>query len=226
MLDRGELKLDGAGPRIAEIVLTGGACGGKTTALGLLAHQLRLHGLRVITVPEAFTLMVSGGVTGVGDMVRSDGPDNCNFQKELFTFIRDSRLRARNAAEEFEDQDVVILYDRAELDALAFHDHSCFDEMAALENTTIAAIRDSYDAVLHLVTTASGAEDFYSSVTNAARWETVDEARASDRRILNVWRGNPHHAIIDNSTDFDGKVHRLLEATLAVVAPKPTLVAI
>ena len=183
-----------------EIVLTGGACGGKTTALSALAHLLRTRGVHPITVPEAFTLIVSGGVSGVGDMVRADGSDNCRFQAELFRTIRRMRRNARTMAEQFAGQPTVILYDRGELDAIAFHDHSCFD-----------------DAVMHLVTTADGAEEFYSAVTNLARWETVDEARASDHRILDAWSGHVRHLLIDNSTDFDGKIARLLDAVLATV---------
>ena len=202
---------------VVEIVLTGGACGGKTTALASLAHLLRVRGVRAITIPEAFTMIVSGGVDGVGDMVRSDGPDNCRFQAELFRTIRNLRRRARHAASELGDDTVVIISDRGELDALAFHD------LAAEEALTVAAIRDSYSAVMHLVTTADGAEDFYTHATNVARWETVAEARASDARLLEAWRGHPRHHILDNSTDFDGKVQRLLQATMEVVRSAGTV---
>jgi predicted ATPase len=207
----------GADRRPLEIVLTGGACGGKTTALSALAHLLRTRGVHPITVPEAFTLIVSGGVSGVGDMVRTDGSDNCRFQAELFRTIRRMRTNARRMADQFGDQPTVILYDRGELDAIAFHAHECFDDLAAEEGMSLADVRDSYDAVMHLVTTADGAEEFYSAVTNAARWETVDEARASDRRILEAWSGHPRLRLIDNRTDFDGKIARLLDAVMATV---------
>ena len=203
--------------RPVEIVLTGGACGGKTTALSALAHLLRTRGVHPITVPEAFTLIVSGGVSGVGDMVRTDGSDNCRFQAELFRTIRRMRANARSMAAQFAGQPTVILCDRGELDAIAFHDHSCFAELAAEAGTSLTGVRDSYDAVMHLVTTADGAEEFYSAVTNVARWETVDEARASDRRILDAWSGHARHQVIDNSTDFEGKIARLLDAVLAAV---------
>ena len=200
----------------AEIVLTGGACSGKTTALSALAHLLRTQRVRAITVPEAFTLIVSGGVTGVGDMVRADGVANCDFQAELFRTIRRMRRRAQEAAADFPGERCVILYDRGELDALAFHDHDCFERLASEEGTTVAAIRDSYTAIMHLVTTADGAEDFYTAVTNAARWETPTEARNSDARILAAWAGHQHLRIIDNRTDFPGKLDRLLREILLV----------
>lgn len=213
------LAVEGAGRRTIEIVLTGGACGGKTTALGGLAHLLRVAGHPVVTVPEAFTMIVSGGVTGVGDMVRADGTANCDFQHHVFTTIRRQRERARETAAAMNAAGpVVVIYDRGELDAMAFHDHDCFDTMAGRIHTTVPAIRDSYRAVMHLVTTADGAETFYSQMTNAQRWETIEEARASDRRLFDIWKEHPRHHRIDNSTDFDGKMQRLLDATLHVIA--------
>jgi predicted ATPase len=210
--------VDGGNRRIVEVVLTGGACGGKTTALGALAHLLRVNGYQVITVPEAFTMIVSGGVSGVGDMVRADGAANCDFQHHVFTTIRRQRDRARGEARKLRgEQPVVIVYDRGELDAMAFHDHECFDRMAGDVRTTINAIRDSYHGVMHLVTTADGADGFYNQLANDARWETVDEAKASDQRLFEIWKGHPRHFRIDNSTDFGGKMRRLLEATLTVV---------
>lgn len=211
-------------PRVVEIVLTGGACGGKTTALTTLAHMLRTRGTRVITVPEAFTMMVAGGMTGtVGDMVRADGTANCSFQAELFSHIRKARATARAGAQGLGRDLVVILYDRGELDAKAFHDHICFDDLATAEGQTLEQIRDSYDGVLHLVTTADGAVDFYTQLTNDARWERPSEARASDGRLLRAWQGHSQHHIVDNSTDFTGKVERLLAATIEVINGQLTL---
>ncbi len=40
--------------------------------------------------------------------------------------------------------------------------------------------------------------------------ETIDEARALDFKILNAWIGHPVIRIIDNSTDFGGKIKRVV----------------
>ena len=44
-----------------KIVLTGGPCGGKTTALARLSSYLRERGFEVITCPEAFSILGSNG---------------------------------------------------------------------------------------------------------------------------------------------------------------------
>jgi CYTH domain-containing protein len=79
-----------------------------------------------------------------------------------------------------------------------------------------------YDAVVHLVTAADGAEAFYSTANNTARSETPAQARALDEKLRDAWVGHPHLRVIDNSTDFPGKVRRVLEAVCRVTGvPEP-----
>ena len=47
-----------------------------------------------------------------------------------------------------------------------------------------------------MVTAADGAEKFYSSASNEARYETLQEARELDKRLINAWVGHPHFHII------------------------------
>jgi CYTH domain-containing protein len=79
-----------------------------------------------------------------------------------------------------------------------------------------------YDLVLHLTTAADGAEEFYQwndpskedCGNNAARRESPEEARAKDKKTLNSWIGHPHLKIIDNSTDFNKKLDRIIDEVL------------
>ena len=183
-------------PRIVEIVLTGGSCAGKTESLDRLATMLRHDGHRVITVPEVATMIIKGGGQDIGDIAREDGDAYCRFQREVFLTHRGLRESARAMAanvgsEAVATAVVVILYDRGELDGVAYHNHDCFDQLAAQEGTTVAAIRDSYDAIMHLVTTADGAEDFYTKANNSARWDNAQEARYFDAKVLRAWSGHP-----------------------------------
>jgi len=47
-----------------------------------------------------------------------------------------------------------------------------------------------YEAVIHMVTAADGAERFYTGENNEARYETVDEARKLDKKLKNAWTGH------------------------------------
>ena len=53
-----------------------------------------------------------------------------------------------------------------------------------------AALRDQrYDFVIHLVTAAKGAENFYSLDNNTVRYEGLELARSTDDQIMNAWNG-------------------------------------
>lgn len=83
-------------------------------------------------------------------------------------------------------------------------------------------LRDEYDAVFHLVTAAKGAEKFYTTANNAARTETVEQAAALDDKLIAAWTGHPHLRIIDNASDFEDKLKRLIkEITTFLGEPEP-----
>jgi hypothetical protein len=48
------------------------------------------------------------------------------------------------------------------------------------------------------VTAADGAEKFYDSETNDARYETIDEAREKDFRLREAYMMHPKWYLIDN----------------------------
>ena len=52
--------------------------------------------------------------------------------------------------------------------------------------------------VLHLVTAAHGAEEFYTTTNNEARTETVEEAQALDDKVVECWARHPDHHVIAN----------------------------
>jgi CYTH domain-containing protein len=83
-------------------------------------------------------------------------------------------------------------------------------------------LRDRYLGIIHLVTAADGAEEFYTGENNTARIETPEEAIHLDRRTRESWLGHPHLKIIDNRTDFEGKIRRAFTAIaqlLGIPAP-------
>ena len=83
-------------------------------------------------------------------------------------------------------------------------------------------MREDYDAVFHLVTAAKGAQEFYTLANNQARTETAEQAAAMDDKLIAAWTGHPHLRIIDNSTDFEAKMKRLIAEIAAFLGePEP-----
>ena len=86
---------------------------------------------------------------------------------------------------------------------------------------TTQTVMAKYDAVIHLVTCAKGAEFAYD-LGNAARTESLEHAREMDDRTLRAWSGHPNLRIIDNSSDFDEKMNRAIREIYRILGePQP-----
>lgn len=209
------------------IVLTGGPCGGKTTALSEVSERLRSLGLQVFIQPEISTLL---SLSGAG-FPASSGVEYRNAWEieRLKIQIEMEMCFARIA--KASGRPTVLLCDRGTGDSAAY----CSPADWAIISTAAAApfpeLRDKpaeslvnrYDLVIHLVTAADGAEAFYTKVGNSARRETREEALVVDKRVNEAWAGHHSRRIVDNSTDFAGKIRRVVTAIcghLGVLSPK------
>lgn len=81
-------------------------------------------------------------------------------------------------------------------------------------------IRDNrYDAVIHMVTAADGAEEFYATLSGEARYESVDEAKEKDEQLRKAYMGHVKWFLIDNKgcQTFKEKIQKTKEACLEVL---------
>ena len=201
---------------IRTIVITGGPCGGKSTAMSRIMKEMNKLGYTVLFVAETASELINGGIT----------PTNCvsntEFQKCLFDLQLSKEKTFMRAAQKMEGEKCIIVYDRGALDNKAYMSKEEFAEVMDYLGMDEVQLRDNYDAVFHLVTAAEGAESFYTLANNQARTETPAQARAIDKRIISAWTGHPHLRVIDNSTDFEGKMQRLIAEIAAFLGePEP-----
>lgn len=211
-------------PRAVEIAITGGPCAGKSTALTYLTDHLTQRGWRVLVVPEAATLLISGGLSDIGHLAANERPTYLTVQRHLTRLQSALRQQYLDLAAALGAPKTVLLYDRAEPDNSAYMNDS---EFATVLNDAIAMTREQvaarYDAVLHLTTAADGALPHYSLANNAARSETPEQAIAVDRALQQAWLGHAHYTVIDNNgRGFDDKLRRTLAAVLNILGePEP-----
>lgn len=201
--------------QITKIVLTGGPCAGKTSALEYLSGKLGEYGVDVFEVQEQATVLKNAGKT----------PENMGsyaFHSLLFANQLREESEALKKAEKSEKGRALIICDRGLLDSRAYVTGEEFFRYSGEHGLNEDKIRNRYDAVFHLVTTADGAEEHYTLKNNKARNEDLEQAREKDRAVLSLWVGTGHLRVIDNRTDFKGKLSRLLEEVLAVMGiPEP-----
>ena len=202
--------------QITKIVITGGPCAGKTTAMSWIQNAFTQKGYMVLFVDETATELIGGGAPWKYTKCNQD------YQYRLTQLMLAKELAFTEIAKTFDAEKVLIVCDRGALDNRAYMSDEEFDYVLKSLNTNEVALRDHYDAVFHLVTAAKGAEQFYTLANNAARYETVEEARAVDDALIASWTGHPHLRVIDNRVDFDEKMLNLIKEISAFLGePRP-----
>lgn len=91
------------------------------------------------------------------------------------------------------DGNVVILCDRGVMDGSAYIPKEIWQALLDETGWSTVQLRDRrYEAVIHLVTAAQGAEEAYTLANNETRYETAQQAREIDRKLIEAWVGHPH----------------------------------
>ena len=115
-----------------------------------------------------------------------------------------------------QDRDVLLVCDRGFMDAVAYMSPNDWDEMKSMNDWNEVVLRDNrYDHVVHLVTAADGAENYYTLANNTARSEPIELAKVMDSKCQQAWLGHPYFDLIDNSTSFPEKINRLVRCVAA-----------
>ena len=207
---------------IKKIVLTGGPCAGKTTALVRVIEHFNSRGFKVFCVPEVPTIYSLAGWNYL--------TPNRQLYFEGERAILETQLA-------FEDhftrlasvctKPVLIVCDRGAMDISAYIAPEEWESICREADTSSNVLRERYDAVLHLVSAADGAEQYYTTATNSTRYEKADEeglriARELDKKVIKAWTGHPHLRVINNHDDFERKMQRVLREISNVLGlPQP-----
>ena len=191
--------------QISKIVITGGPCAGKSTALSWIQNAFTQKGYRVLFVPETATELINGGVA----------PWSCESNLEYHICHMRLQLEKERifeqAARGMDCDKILIVCDRGMLDCKAYMtENEFYQSMISLQKNEVE-LRDNYDAVFHLVTAAKGAENFYTTSNNTARTESVDKAIELDDRLISAWTGHPRLRIIKNLSNFENKMKHLVK---------------
>ncbi|XP_014245404.1 TRPL translocation defect protein 14 isoform X2 [Cimex lectularius] len=192
--------------RVYKIVLTGGPCGGKTTGQARLSTFFENLGWKVFRVPETATVLLSGGIK-FSDLTEEEA---FKFQENLLKTM----IQIENTFFELAEtcpRNCLIICDRGAMDASAFISKEKWEKLLAANNWNSVELRDNrYNQIIHMVTAANGAEDFYTTEDHACRSEGVELAKELDYNAASAWIGHPYFDVIDNSTEFEKKIRRMI----------------
>jgi CYTH domain-containing protein/predicted ATPase len=202
---------------VPKIVLTGGPCAGKTTAISEMSTWARETGYLPIIVPEAATFLMAAGLD----------PRDLNFQPAVLAHVVNTEASLEKYAQALmaKGHRPVLICDRGLWDQSAYMDVDEFRELCRLHDVQADKAKgDRYDGVIFMRSAAVGAERFYSSESNERRYESLAEAKVLDERTLHAWAGVSHLGIVDNRTDqtFEQKIRRTVaEFSRVLGIPEP-----
>ena len=207
---------------IKKIVLTGGPCAGKTTALVRVIDHFNSRGFKVFCVPEVPTIYSLAGWNYLtpNRQLYFEG-ERAILETQLA--LEDHFMRLASVC----NKPVLIVCDRGAMDISAYIAPEEWESICGEAGTNSNVLRERYDAVLHLVSAADGAEQYYTTATNSTRYEKADEeglriARELDKKVIKAWTGHPHLRVINNHDDFDCKMQRVLREISNVLGlPQP-----
>lgn len=213
---------------VTRIVLTGGPCAGKSSAMEHLAKAAEREGYDLYTAPEAATLLFGAGCSAEG--VDAEG---------LFR-IQEGIMRTQLALErslttiaESTGRPSILVYDRGICDGKGYVPKETWERMLRSIDSTHDGddtrgvseeyVLGRYDGVVHLTTAADGAERFYkhgatTDDTGKAvyRRESAEEATVMDRKMREVWAAHPRHVIVECSPTFEEKLEQATDAVLSI----------
>ena len=202
--------------KITKIVITGGPSGGKTTAMSWVQNAFTKLGYTVLFVPETATEFITGGVA----------PWTCGtnleYQKVQMRLQLEKERLFEQAARTMKADKLLIVCDRGAIDNKVYMTDEDFAQVLADVGCSERELLDRYDAVFHLVTAAKGLPQFYTLENNKARYESIEQAADVDDRLIAAWSGHRHLRVIDNATDFNSKLRRLIAEMRAFLGePQP-----
>lgn len=173
-----------------KVVVTGGPGGGKTTALDLFRREL---GNKIAVVPEAATVLFSGGIT------RSEDEQVLKMiQKTIFQLQKN--LEDINKAHY---PDRLLVCDRGSLDGLAYWPGNEKDFFKQV-NSTFEEEISRYDAVIFFESAGATGHDISSN--NPVRSESSAKAAKLDIALQKIWARHPNFYFVGSSESFIRKI--------------------
>ena len=184
------------------IVLTGGPGGGKTTAADLFRREI---GERVVLVPEAATMIFSGGFPRC-----DEEPGILSAQHAIYHVQRN--LEDVQSARY---PDRILLCDRGTVDGAAYWPgtpDAFFDTLGATLKLELAR----YDGVIFFESAAVGGIGIEGG--NPVRTESIEQAVTLDAKLHSLWARHPRFVLVRHNASFFKKISFGLAELDAMVA--------
>jgi len=209
---------------VVRIALTGGPCAGKSSALAHIIETAKKNGFDCYVGPETATVTMNCGCAVPGTL---EGLQI--FQSQIFKVQLQMETALTDIARET-NRPSIIIFDRGIFDGKAYIPDDIW--VNVISQYDVDATRDEieemlllrYEAVVHMVTAADGAEAYYkfghttdNSGKPVHRRESAAEATELDQKMWKLWQKHPSHIRIENPAEgFDRKLEHVATEVVRV----------
>jgi predicted ATPase len=183
-------RLDGHENSRCRIALTGGPGAGKITAADLFRREI---GGQVVIVPEAATLIFSGGFPRC-----TKKPGVLAAQHAIFHVQRNLEDVQSSLYPER-----ILLCDRGTVDGGAYWP-GALEEFFATLDTTLKHELARYDEVIFFESAAVGGMGIEGG--NPVRNESMEQAAALDAKLRSLWAHHPRFVLVRHNPSFFKKI--------------------
>ena len=200
--------------RCFRVVLTGGPCSGKTSALAAIRSKFQRMGYQVMVVPEAATQVLDG--CGGFDPAWVGTPRALTFQGIIAraAIVNEDQAEALST---LRDKPAIMICDRGVPDGRAFCSAAQWSKILSEMNVTQQELFARYDKVLHLETVAmyEGGKyyEYGEGSNNPSRFHTPEAAAENCKGLGEVYSscGEDKYCYIANAGSFEDKIRSALQ---------------
>ena len=212
---------------VVRVVLTGGPCAGKSSALSHLTEAATKEGFDVLTAPETATLLHNCGHPFPNPSAPGFVPYKRTFQDSILK-LQLALERSMTSLAAKTGRPTILIFDRGLLDCKAYLTAEEWGELVSAQQDPRGSLSEEYmlaryDGCVHLVTAADGAANFYKCGATTddhgnvvTRLETPEQAIESDRRLVRIWSAHPRHTVVRNEGSFQAKLEAATRAVLEI----------
>lgn len=195
---------------IKKILLTGGACAGKTSSITEIKNYYKNKNYKIFVMPEIPTFLINNGIT-------SKEIGNMNFIK-LVIGIQIKLIDAYyEMAKNSNASNVLIIFDGGPLDCMKFITKDEFDNIIKRYYNTYQDILNKYDGIIHLETVAKMNPKMYNNETNYARETDPNISIKRDDILIDIYKNHHNRIIIEANDEFHEKIRNVIKACEDIV---------
>jgi len=178
------------------ILITGGACAGKTTSLEVIDSYLREKGYRVIIIDEVPTDLINKGISynKIGKIEFLELVIKTQINNEIECFEKYNN-----------EEKTIVIFDGSPIDCLKFISEDELEVILKKHDLEMDKIANRYDAIIFLQTIAKKYPELYSNENNNARLTDINLAIERNDKLEKYYNKLEKVSFIECENDINIK---------------------